>query len=277
MRKKMILSIIVILLFINCTYYSAGVEEKEISRIIEEAQGKTYDPYLYGDFLNNTIQSYYIVPFYGDEKAVESGKIIVDKSEKITIPLFIFNKIDYGFEKEQQTPVEDVHIRFILLNKDDWLPEEAHWSYHYDTHGMTELAMGEKYEEDIKFGHRWFNELEEKTDNVYSLDFQPFRYSSIDEENITIGGEEVKFNVTGIETSLSIKIYQAGFWSLSTLMKPVGGKHWVLAEGRNITIKVRKPDDIVNNSLPILLPGITIGVFALCTYSIKKRISWFGK
>ncbi len=242
-------------------------------------EGGNYDPYLYGNFLNTTYQSYKILPSgHTYERHKGSKHIDVSIDEKITISLFITPDSSFAPPFGEKNDLKDFYVKFLLLNKADWIPRKISGSgLDIELMGKSEVEIGRKNEEVIRFEDKWFKTLEKETQNIYDLRYDKVKYSEENATNKTFHRKEDSINFTGIETDVTLKIKQAGSWSLSTLIKPVGGNFWVLANGRNVTLKVKKPPSLLKKSLPILISGIMIGGSAVCTYSLKKRKKWFYK
>lgn len=272
MNKKLIISSTLLFILLTCTIYPDIGSGEDVTQRIEDERDKSYNPELYGNFLNNSYNIYRVGPmsFNGQKK----GTVELSLGEEITIPIFITRDISFSPVGMNKGSINDVYIKFILVNKEDWVPEKAKLKS-IDTFDKTNMEIGMNHEERIKFQDKWFKNLRDKTKNIYELDYETIHYTEKNTVNKTFSKDENLFNLTGMVANVSISIEQAGFWSLSTMIKPVGGQYWVYAGRRNITLKVEKPSDIISRSLPIFAPGSIAGGAIIWTYSIKKRKKWF--
>jgi len=276
MIKKLLVILFFTSLLLSSTISSGrdSIEKDSIEHDIQnvkESNESTYNPRVYGKFLNNTYNAYRVNPIEGSSKYLKptSQPIIMDIGEEKKIPIFITCLSSTGpFEREKT--INDFDINFILVNKKDWIPEEAELG-HIERYDKTDLEIGWKYEDNIKFNDRWFKNLKEKTQEVYDINYPDLKYSQKSIVNRTVKTEHGSRNLTGLSTNITISVNQAGYWSLSTLMKPENGNYWIFAgeRGQNITLKVKKP--AINKYLPIVVPGIMIGSITVYTYCIKKR------
>ncbi len=277
MIKKLLVILFFTFLLLNCTICSGTDNiENEIQNIGESSESN-YNPKIYGEFLNNTYHGYRVNPIKSSSKYLKpsSQPIIMDVGEEKRIPIFITCISSPGpFEEEKM--ISDFDIKFILVNKKDWIPEKADFG-HIDRYDKTDLQIGQKYEDKIKFNDRWFKDLKGKTQGVYEINHPDLRYSQKNTVNRTVTKDHKSINLTGIVTNITVSIDQAGYWSLSTLMKPKNGHYWMVAgdRGQNITFKVKKL--AANKYLPIIVPGVMIGSITVYTYCLRKRKYWFKR
>jgi len=275
---KKITVIILIIVLSNCVVAQGVENDSDNFSSSHYNLENDYDPELYGSFLNNTYKNCHLLPldYSGDDYEPIAKKIELDIHEEKTISLFVARIPRYSTFSDKNNTYMDFEIKLLLLNKDDWNPEKSNWDPTiHPVMSMSESDIGRKYEEDIKFDDHWFNDkLIDKTDNMYEIENNTIQFS----ENKVIKkkfDKDLPFsNWTGVEKNISIKIHQSGYWSLSTLVRPEGGKYWFLAEGKNITIRVDKTDKLWLKSLPVLVPGLIVGGAGICTYNTIKRKHW---
>lgn len=271
MIKKILVILFLSFLLLNSTTSSGTVSiENEIQNVGKKIES-TYSPRVYGEFLNNTYNAYRVNPIESSSKYLKpsSQPIIMEIGEEKKIPIFI-TCLSFPGPFEGKKMINDFDIKFILVNKKDWIPEEAELG-HIDRYDKTDLEIGCKYKDKIKFNDRWFKNLEKKTQGVYEIKYPNIRYSQKHTVNRTVLTEHGSRNLTGISANITISVNQAGYWSLSTLMKPKKGNYWIVSggKGQNITLKVKKP--AIKKYLPIITPGIMIGSITVYTYCIRKR------
>ncbi len=133
--------------------------------------------------------------------------------------------------------------------KQDWkIRYEEKWGEDSDEH----FSMSR-----IKFYSEWYKTMKKKTDNIYNVDHEVFKFpEDLGDENKTL-----KFSIA-----------QGGNWQLLPIVIPSENEYWVSFSG--LSLNVAKPDEILSKISPFAV-SILIGVLMITiTIKIKTRKRW---
>ncbi|MFW6376281.1 MAG: hypothetical protein ACOCZJ_03890 [Thermoplasmatota archaeon] len=159
-------------------------------------------------------------------------------------------EIKYNIKVRENIDLQDIHfkIKFILM-KQDWKIryEEKIGEDSYKSFSMSR----------IKFYSKWYKTVEKKTDNIYNIEYDDFKYpEDLGDENKTL-----KFSIA-----------QGGDWQLLPIVIPSNNEYWVSFSG--LRVSVAKPDDMLSKLSPFAIP-LFIGVLIITTtIKIKTRKLW---
>lgn len=236
MRKTDIFTIIIIVLILSSAFViplkAQNLESK--SQQFEKKETDA-DDHFYKKFMG----------------AMANGSIrILYSKNRINLEADEEYEIKYNIKVRENIDLQDINfkIKFIIMKQDWKIRYEEKWGEDSDEH----FSMSR-----IKFHSEWYKTMKKKTDNIYNVDHEEFKFpEDLGDENKTL-----KFSIA-----------QGGNWQLLPIVIPSENEYWVPFSG--LSLNVAKPDEILSKISPFTV-SLLIGVLMIAiTIKIKTRKRW---